>query len=192
MGDTLKLKLFPLVGSERGALIEDQGRWVAWRIGQCERPDAISVKSCVLQLTEARIASLAAGTPIPGQTSGRGKSASNLPAAARHVDSLARHVTVAPKDRAAARPANVTPKDHDAGQRVTIKPKDSALVRHVPVTAKSGARSKEQGDTSSRGIASFHDRDTRTASGEKFDPNQLIAAHPTLPFGTPRVCASQT
>jgi rare lipoprotein A (peptidoglycan hydrolase) len=26
--------------------------------------------------------------------------------------------------------------------------------------------------------------DTRTASGEKFNPDELTAAHPTLPFGT--------
>ena len=36
----------------------------------------------------------------------------------------------------------------------------------------------------SHGIASFYSEGTRTASGEKFDANQLTAAHPTLPFGT--------
>ncbi len=35
----------------------------------------------------------------------------------------------------------------------------------------------------SRGVASFYS-DTETASGEKFDKNELTAAHPTLPFGT--------
>jgi rare lipoprotein A len=42
------------------------------------------------------------------------------------------------------------------------------------------------GDTkqaASHGIASFYS-DTETASGEKFDKNELTAAHPTLPFGT--------
>src|SRR5262249_40201370 len=34
------------------------------------------------------------------------------------------------------------------------------------------------------GVASFYSYDTETASGEKFDPNELTAAHPTLPFGT--------
>jgi rare lipoprotein A len=34
------------------------------------------------------------------------------------------------------------------------------------------------------GVASFYTEGTRTANGEKFDPNQLTAAHPTLPFGT--------
>ncbi len=36
----------------------------------------------------------------------------------------------------------------------------------------------------SQGIASFYSEGTRTASGEKFDANELTAAHPTLPFGT--------
>jgi rare lipoprotein A len=36
----------------------------------------------------------------------------------------------------------------------------------------------------SQGIASFYSQDSHTASGEKFDANELTAAHPTLPFGT--------
>jgi rare lipoprotein A len=38
--------------------------------------------------------------------------------------------------------------------------------------------------TASQGIASFYTEGTQTASGEKYDTNQLTAAHPTLPFGT--------
>lgn len=34
------------------------------------------------------------------------------------------------------------------------------------------------------GVASFYTEGARTASGEKFDPQALTAAHPTLPFGT--------
>lgn len=44
----------------------------------------------------------------------------------------------------------------------------------------------DRGDTkqtASHGVASFYS-DTQTASGEKFDKNELTAAHPTLPFGT--------
>jgi rare lipoprotein A len=37
--------------------------------------------------------------------------------------------------------------------------------------------------TASQGVASFYS-DTETASGEKFDKNELTAAHPSLPFGT--------
>jgi rare lipoprotein A len=37
--------------------------------------------------------------------------------------------------------------------------------------------------TGSQGVASFYS-DTETASGERFDKNEMTAAHPTLPFGT--------
>ncbi len=36
----------------------------------------------------------------------------------------------------------------------------------------------------SRGVASFYSEGQETASGERFDPHELTAAHPTLPFGT--------
>jgi len=36
----------------------------------------------------------------------------------------------------------------------------------------------------SRGLASFYTEGQQTASGERFDPHELTAAHPTLPFGT--------
>jgi len=34
------------------------------------------------------------------------------------------------------------------------------------------------------GLASYYAHHGRTASGERFDPNALTAAHRTLPFGT--------
>lgn len=38
-------------------------------------------------------------------------------------------------------------------------------------------------------IASWYNEDQRTASGERFNPNAMTAAHRTLPFGTRvRVC----
>jgi rare lipoprotein A len=36
----------------------------------------------------------------------------------------------------------------------------------------------------SDGLASYYSHGSRTASGEKFNPRELTAAHPTLPFGT--------
>jgi rare lipoprotein A len=39
-------------------------------------------------------------------------------------------------------------------------------------------------DGAAVGLASFYDEGSQTASGEKFDPDELTAAHPTLPFGT--------
>ena len=38
--------------------------------------------------------------------------------------------------------------------------------------------------TASSGIASTYSEGSETASGEKFDANELTAAHRTLPFGT--------
>ena len=36
----------------------------------------------------------------------------------------------------------------------------------------------------SGGVASFYSEGQQTANGEQFDPNELTAAHPSLPFGT--------
>lgn len=54
----------------------------------------------------------------------------------------------------------------------------ASVVRRTPAPEASTTQGK------SHGIASFYSQGTRTASGEKFDPNELTAAHPTLPFGT--------
>jgi len=45
----------------------------------------------------------------------------------------------------------------------------------------------EKAPSCSRGIASWYGRELRghrTASGERFNPKELTAAHPTLPFQT--------
>jgi rare lipoprotein A len=53
------------------------------------------------------------------------------------------------------------------------------LNRHfAPLTRAAGRKG------GSYALASFYGEDTQTASGEKFNPNELTAAHPTLPFGT--------
>lgn len=54
----------------------------------------------------------------------------------------------------------------------------ASVVRRAPAPETTTTQGKSQG------IASFYSQGTRTASGEKFDPNELTAAHPTLPFGT--------
>jgi rare lipoprotein A len=38
--------------------------------------------------------------------------------------------------------------------------------------------------SASQGLASFYSEGQQTANGEQFDPNELTAAHPSLPFGT--------
>ena len=57
-------------------------------------------------------------------------------------------------------------------------PAPARTAKHIPSATKSAAK------TSSYSVASFYKDDTETASGEKFDPDQLTAAHRTLPFGT--------
>ena len=42
------------------------------------------------------------------------------------------------------------------------------------------------------GIASFYKFDSKTASGEQFNPRELTAAHRTLPFGTGLVLLRST
>ena len=67
-----------------------------------------------------------------------------------------------------------------------------AAVAAVLVMAASLPASAEMAGTAalgreSYGIASWYGpgfKGSRTASGEKFDPKALTAAHPTLPFGT--------
>jgi rare lipoprotein A len=57
----------------------------------------------------------------------------------------------------------------------------AAVKKHTPFAPR-----RDAGDTkaASQGVASFYTEGTETASGEKFDTNDLTAAHPTLPFGT--------
>ena len=52
--------------------------------------------------------------------------------------------------------------------------------KHTPFASHKAAGTK----VASQGIASFYSEGTETASGEKFNPHELTAAHPTLPFGT--------
>ncbi len=60
------------------------------------------------------------------------------------------------------------------------RPRVASVVRRVPAPEQNVAT---QGATP-QGMASFYTEGTKTASGEKFDTNELTAAHPTLPFGT--------
>jgi rare lipoprotein A len=57
-----------------------------------------------------------------------------------------------------------------------------AVAHHAVSAAKAGKPAETKG--ASHGLASFYSYDPQTASGEKFDKNELTAAHRTLPFGT--------
>jgi peptidoglycan lytic transglycosylase len=63
-----------------------------------------------------------------------------------------------------------------ANRRVVIK-----TIKHTPFPAD---RNAAKAQVASHGIASFYTEEQLTANGENFNPNELTAAHPTLPFGT--------
>ena len=53
--------------------------------------------------------------------------------------------------------------------------------KHTPYASHKNAA---EAQVASHGLASFYTEGTQTASGERFDTNELTAAHRTLPFGT--------
>jgi rare lipoprotein A len=57
-----------------------------------------------------------------------------------------------------------------------------AVARHRMLAASERQTAGTKG--AGYGLASFYSYDPHTASGEKFDKNELTAAHRTLPFGT--------
>lgn len=64
-----------------------------------------------------------------------------------------------------------------------------AAISSVPVTLReetpaSPVPSNRQAERASYGLASYYWQGQRTASGERFNKNELTAAHRTLPFGT--------
>jgi rare lipoprotein A len=64
-------------------------------------------------------------------------------------------------------------------------PKPVSVVRlREPERSEPAKRVSLASTGGSRGVASFYSEDQETASGERFDPHELTAAHPTLPFGT--------
>jgi len=62
-----------------------------------------------------------------------------------------------------------------------MKRRVASVKRHTPFASHRHAPDTK---SASQGVASFYTEGTETASGEKFDTNDLTAAHPTLPFGT--------
>jgi rare lipoprotein A len=58
----------------------------------------------------------------------------------------------------------------------------ASVVRRTPAPETREYQDKPGGK--SHGLASFYSQGSKTASGEKYNPGELTAAHPTLPFGT--------
>jgi rare lipoprotein A len=69
-------------------------------------------------------------------------------------------------------------------QAATERPHRVAALHPRPISqARPSDGAASTSHDKSQGVASFYS-DTETASGEKYDGNELTAAHPTLPFGT--------
>jgi len=60
----------------------------------------------------------------------------------------------------------------------------AASRKHTPFAARPAAAKPAAMADGSVGIASFYKHGSKTANGEQFNPNDLTAAHRTLPFGT--------
>jgi rare lipoprotein A len=60
----------------------------------------------------------------------------------------------------------------------------AASRKHTPFAARPFAVKPAALTDGSVGIASFYKYESKTASGEQFNPSELTAAHRTLPFGT--------
>jgi len=84
--------------------------------------------------------------------------------------------------RSSLSPTRQAALEHHRVMHVAAREPVSVVRRQAPVEPEtSGGTATTR---VSQGIASFYSQDTHTASGEKFDANELTAAHPTLPFGT--------
>jgi rare lipoprotein A len=68
--------------------------------------------------------------------------------------------------------------DHNRNTAFVTNTRVAVAKKHTPFAHAAGTR------LASGGLASFYSEGTHTASGEKFDAQELTAAHPTLPFGT--------
>ena len=60
----------------------------------------------------------------------------------------------------------------------------AASRKHTPFAARPAVAKPAAMTDGSVGIASFYKHGSKTANGEQFNPNDLTAAHRTLPFGT--------
>ena len=74
--------------------------------------------------------------------------------------------------------------DNRIASAVRIKHVASHKEATVPHTATIQDKEQDKAQGSSFGVASFYSEGIKTASGEKFDPGELTAASPNLPFGT--------
>ncbi|BBG29601.1 septal ring lytic transglycosylase RlpA family protein [Zymobacter palmae] len=87
-----------------------------------------------------------------------------------------------PERRAASKPTPHTPPKKEKPKATPSRTKPAAFERKIAVQHKTSPSRVQQGKASYYGGAALNGR--LTASGERFNQNELTAAHPTLPFGT--------
>jgi rare lipoprotein A len=71
--------------------------------------------------------------------------------------------------------------EHNRRTSFVVNRRVAVTKRHTPFRSDKNAAETQ---VASHGVASFYTEGTQTASGEKFDTQELTAAHRTLPFGT--------
>jgi rare lipoprotein A len=71
--------------------------------------------------------------------------------------------------------------NHDRTASFFTNRRVASVRRHTPFARHNNATPTQ---VASQGVASFYTEEQPTASGEKFNTNDLTAAHRTLPFGT--------
>jgi rare lipoprotein A len=100
--------------------------------------------------------------------------------AAASLAACAQSSVVSKKSELLATSRQAAPEDNRKTSFVTNR-RVAVTRKHTPFASKKNAAETE---VASHGLASFYTEGTQTASGERFDTNELTAAHPTLPFGT--------
>ena len=71
--------------------------------------------------------------------------------------------------------------EHSRKTSFVVNRRVAVTKKHTPFAP---GKSATETQVASHGLASFYTEGTQTASGERFDTNELTAAHRTLPFGT--------
>ncbi len=110
-----------------------------------------------------------------------GTGAERRPSGLRMVRLFAAALTAATLAACAQQPPVMT----GTSRQAAVQPARKMFARHHRVApAEASAHEASGGNGATYGVASFYSYDPHTASGEKFNAQELTAAHRTLPFGT--------
>jgi rare lipoprotein A len=113
-----------------------------------------------------------------------GRDAALLPSLRKPAQLLALALTIATLAACAQAPVTSSRSELSAGGRYASHA--TTRHRHLSTVAANTGTSRDPavpGDAR-MGMASFYTGSSRTASGERLNPDELTAAHPSLPFGT--------